>query len=86
MLLRILELAIVGIIMFGFITELVIPFFKGTLYFPSFRKKRSEAQSKLADMREGVEISGIKREITKTKAEIEEEQQEGSGKNRRSKK
>ncbi len=86
MLLRVLELAVVGIIMFGFVTELVIPFFKGTLYFPSFRKKRSEVQGRLTNTREEVEISEIERKITETKAGFKERQGEDSKKARRSKK
>lgn len=84
-LLRMLEFLAVGILLFGFITELAIPFFKGTLYFPSFRGKRSKIQDELASAREEVEISEIKSEITKTKAETKG-QQEGPEKNRRSKK
>jgi len=76
MLLRALELAVVGVLLFGFITELLIPWFMGIPVFPSFRKKRNRLQEELKDAKEEVEISEIKSQIVAAETEAEKIERE----------
>ena len=69
-LLRILELAFMALWVISFVTQIAIPFFRGTPFFPFFRADTTNARE-LAQVREEVDRERVRARIQATKLEAE---------------
>jgi hypothetical protein len=67
---RIFEYVVSGLLILGFITEIVVPLWKGTPYFPSFRK-RHKLQNQLIQTREEVSEIEVEQRISKEKTKAD---------------
>lgn len=65
--LELLENAVVLLILAFFITQILIPMWKGTPKFPSFRPKAKKLEEELGKAKEEVENAVIEKEIVETK-------------------
>ena len=69
-LLRIIELAFVALWVIAFVTQIAIPLFRGTPFFPFFRTQTTLVHE-LAEVREEVDQERVRGQIRATKLEAD---------------
>ncbi|MEO8673248.1 MAG: hypothetical protein ABI411_18175 [Tahibacter sp.] len=60
-LLRLFEIAVILMTLTLLITQVIVPAFRGTRFFPLFDQRRQEALDKLVDARDDAELDRVKR-------------------------